>query len=112
MCVEKNERSTDNAIKTGVQNILGGLVLGAIPTLALSGFLAWYSISGVVRDHSLKIEFVNTYSSRISTELEDVKRRLRDSEVENRGWSTIIQNNTSALLRLEKKMHSHYKGSE
>ena len=49
--MDKDERSTDSKVKTGIQNILGGLVLGSLPLVAVALISMWGAIGTLIVQH-------------------------------------------------------------
>lgn len=125
MCVEKDERATDNKVKTGVQNILGGMVLGSIPGMALGLLAGWVILSNhsfQIRELERGIEKLNSWRSetesnrfrssdgeRLQTKIDRVDERLRNYENEVHGWIEIIKRNADIILDNQKKSHTHSK---
>jgi hypothetical protein len=102
MCVEYDERSTDSRVKTGIQNVLGGLVLGAIPL----GAVALISLWGTVVSHSVRLD---AFSERVGT-LEQFRSaggrytandgaRDRAESIERDNREAGIRSDGDALLR-------------
>ncbi|MCB0247961.1 MAG: hypothetical protein KDI07_05235 [Anaerolineae bacterium] len=125
MCVEKDERATDNKVKTGVQNILGGMVLASIPGMALGLLAGWVILSNhsfQIRELERGIEKLNSWRSetesnrfrssdgeRLQTKIDRVDERLRNYENEVHGWIEIIKRNADIILDNQKKSHTHSK---
>jgi hypothetical protein len=102
MCVEYDQRATDSRVKTGIQNLLGGLVLGAIPL----GAVALISLWGTVVSHSVRLD---AFSERVGT-LEQFRSaggrytandgaRDRAESIERDNREAGIRSDGDALLR-------------
>ena len=114
MCVEKNERATDSKVKTAIQNILGGMVLGSLPAVALGLLYLWNGVDVAVNDidHLLKrvdgIERKHEEFQRWKDETNGNRFRWTDGEL----LRQAIAGNTQNLLQLEKSVTEHNRNAE
>jgi len=103
VCVEKNERATDSKVKTAIQNILGGMVLGALPGVGVA-------VNDI--EHLLKrvdgIERKHEEFQRWKDETNGNRFRWSDGEL----LRQAIAGNTQNLLQLEKSVTEHNRNAE
>lgn len=113
MCVEKNERITDSRIKSGIQTILGGLVLGSIPVVLTGLFLAWNSLVTVTNNQQHIIKSISAIERRIESleqwrlETNDNRFRWSDGEALRKAIASNkeeLYHLKSVLERLEQRI--------
>jgi len=130
VCVEKDERSTDSRVKTGIQNILGGMVLGGLPLVATAVIVMWGTSSlhsyqlkqqgkqydalllRVVSLESFRFEtdhdrFRDTDGERIESKVDRVSQKQHEYETIVEKLSTVVQRNTAIILNNQRKAHTH-----
>jgi len=109
VCVEKNERADDSRLKSGLQNVLGGMVLLAIPTVAANLLNDW---SDRRRDTD-RIEQLREDVNAIQRKFEEFEKWRNETNGNRFRWSDgdllrqAIASNTQNLLQLEKSVTEH-----
>lgn len=83
MCVDKDERITDSRIKSGIQTLLGGMVLGAIPVVFTGMLVVWDRTGGLV----IELEHATQQLERIERRLDSLEAWRETTNGNRFRWS-------------------------